>query len=97
MASPSDSGEVCHLNGRNSDRHIESYPRYEWMACTEKETHELGSPSTLELVTPERDISHKAKFSFDGEGVGDVHSSYDRWNNITHQERRDITIVEQPK
>ena len=96
MTNLSDNGEVWNFNGRNSDAHIEGYPGYEWMACTGKASHELGSPSLMELVTPDRDISSKAKFSVVGEGVGDAHSSDDRRDNITLWERRGITIVRCP-
>jgi hypothetical protein len=96
VTSPSDCGEVWYLNGRNSGVHIEGYPGYEWMACTGKASHELGRPSSMELVTPGRDISQKAKFSVVGEGVGDAHSSGDRRDNITLRERRGIAIVRCP-
>lgn len=90
---PSDSVETCNPSRSNGNEHTGSYPGYEWMACIEKDTHELGRPLLLELVTPSSDIIHSVKFSVGSKGVGDAHSSYDRWDNITHQERRGITIA----
>lgn len=51
------------------------------MACITRETYEHGNSLTTSEATTQ-----------EGEGCGDAHSSVERWDNTTHQERRGITI-----
>ena len=64
------------------------------MARILRETHELGRPPMLELTTPVRTRgAWKLHKSTDGiEGVGGAHSSEERMDNITMQERRSTAV-----
>ena len=80
-------GETCQSGGRNGHEHTRYHSGYNGMACVMKNSYKHERSLSSGLASPAAKDGYSG-----GKEVGDAHSSDDRCDNITHWERRGITV-----